>query len=137
METSEERSPSKQIHEISHEEFLELLDNLFLQIVRTKAGPFKGIYGVPRGGLIPAVYLSHKLNIPLVRTLDSVLSDSHGPYLIVEDVVDTGKTLHRLSRFLTEEDRVAALIVKPWAPQKPHFFACETTDWISFPWEVN
>ena len=141
METSEERSPSKQVRIISHEEFLRLIDKLvaLIQTSQRYGGvkPFRGIYGIPRGGLIPAVYLSHRLNIPLVRTLDAVLSDSHGPYLIVEDVVDTGKTLSRLSMFLTEEDKVAALVVKPWAPRKPDFCGCETTDWVSFEWVVE
>ena len=27
------------------------------------------IYGIPRGGLIPAVMLSHKLNLPMVETI--------------------------------------------------------------------
>lgn len=141
METSEERSPSKQVRVISHQEFLDMLDNVVQRILTEihfgKIKPFKGIYGVPRGGLIPAVYLSHRLDVPLVRTLDAVLSDSHGPYLIVEDVVDTGKTLGRLSMFLTEEDKIVALVVKPWAPRKPDFTACETTDWVSFEWEVE
>jgi len=48
------------------------------------------IYGIPRGGLIPAVYLSHMLGmsmthitpIPLVRN----------KLMIVDDIFDTGKT---------------------------------------------
>ena len=130
QQTSEERSPSQIIEVITHEQFLCMINYISKQILKSienkLINPFMGIYGVPRGGLVPAVYLSHRLNVPLVKTLDAVLSDSHNPYLIVEDVIDTGKTLSRLIMFLTNEDKIVSLITKPWNPLQPDFYAYQT-----------
>lgn len=45
-----------------------------------------GVYGLPRGGLVLAVMISHKLNIPLL------MSPAEG-CLIVDDICDSGETL--------------------------------------------
>ena len=44
------------------------------------------VYGIPRGGLIVAVLVSHKLGIPLITSL----RDMYGKkFLVVDDIVDT------------------------------------------------
>ena len=45
-----------------------------------------GVYGIPRGGLVFAVMLSHRLHIPM---LASATSDC----LIVDDICDSGESL--------------------------------------------
>ena len=50
---------------------------------------FKGVYGIPRGGLILAVMLSHKLDLPLIMSKDELDENS----IIIDDIADTGKTL--------------------------------------------
>ena len=45
-----------------------------------------GVYGPPRGGLIFAVLLSHRLNIPL-------LMSPFGNCIIVDDIADSGRSL--------------------------------------------
>ena len=45
-----------------------------------------GVYGLPRGGLVFAVMLSHKLNIPLL------LAPITG-CIIVDDICDSGESL--------------------------------------------
>jgi uncharacterized protein len=46
---------------------------------------YKNIYGIPRGGLVPAVMLSHKTGIPLT---DKITKDT----LLVDEICDSGKT---------------------------------------------
>jgi hypoxanthine phosphoribosyltransferase len=59
-------------------------------------------------------------------TLDNLSPDE---VIIVEDVVDTGKTIMRYKGY-----EVVSLVKKPWAP--PILFAAlETKDWVQFPWE--
>ena len=41
-------------------------DNLAKQIIKSKL-EISAIYGCPRGGLIPAVILSHKLGVPFLK----------------------------------------------------------------------
>ena len=58
--------------------------------LRCKIGFFKNIYGLQRGGLIPAVMLSHQLGIPMAK------GDIGPDTLIVDDICDSGETLDKL-----------------------------------------
>ena len=49
---------------------------------RYRGRSFKGVFGIPRGGLCLAVGLSHSLGIPLLTTPDNQC-------LIVDDVFET------------------------------------------------
>ena len=42
---------------------------------------YEGVYGIPRGGVILAVILSHKLDIPYLVNLDNM----HGKKFIIID----------------------------------------------------
>ncbi|MGC9153677.1 MAG: phosphoribosyltransferase [Vulcanisaeta sp.] len=61
--------------------------------------------------------------------------------LIVDDVVDTGKTLitaRDIIRYYgAKEVRTASLYVKPWSSVKPDYYVDTTDKWILFPWEVG
>jgi hypoxanthine phosphoribosyltransferase len=59
-----------------------LVDVLAMNI---KKSEIDSIMGLPRGGLIPAVMLSHKLNLPLVF-------EPTEKTLIVDDICDSGET---------------------------------------------
>lgn len=84
----------------------------------------KSIAGIKRGGLIPAVMISHKLNIPYV---DRINKDT----LVVDDICDTGETLKKSIAMYT-----ATLHYKPTAGFTPDFYAKEVgSDWIVYPWE--
>ena len=48
-----------------------------------------GVFGIPRGGLIIAVMVSHKLNIPYHEELRNLYGSK---FLLVDDIADTGKT---------------------------------------------
>lgn len=84
------------------------------------------IYGIPRGGLIPATLLSHKLNIPIVESPTEST-------LVVDDIVDSGLTLSRYAKY-----PFACLVYKPLTSYiVPKLFALEYVGdyWINFPWE--
>ena len=96
---------------------------------------FVGIYGVPRGGVILAVILSHRLDIPYLTSLD--VGRGGNGLLIVDDIADTGHTIERLSRvydtatFATIDYNKEDSVVEPthWINNKG------TNDWIVYPWE--
>ena len=107
-----------------------LVDKLANEVSQAPVPP-RYITGLPRGGLIPAVMLSHKLNIPfvnisLIRALPAV------DMLIVDDIADSGETLEQYKRYPT-----AVLHYKLQSEHIPTFFATEIddTDWIVYPWE--
>ncbi len=52
---------------------------------------FKGVHGVPQGGVIPAVFLAAELGLPFVPELDP----NHPDFLqilVIDDVMDSGAT---------------------------------------------
>ena len=89
--------------------------------------------GLPRGGLIPAVMLSHKMSIPFVSQAN--ISQINGNILVVDDICDSGKTLKRF-KF---EDNIytATLHYKTTAEYEPHFWwrLAPLNEWIVYPWE--
>lgn len=98
---------------------------------------FSGIYGIPRGGLVIAVNLSHILKLPL---LASPRPHKRGekPLLIVDDVSDTGKTLRILASRLKErriDFQVATLYRKDGTIYEPNYFTRTINQWIQFSWE--
>jgi len=97
-----------------------------------KTHNLKYIYGIPRGGLIPAVWLSHHLNLSLRTKLTDV--EIRGGFvssdtLIVDDVVSTGKSIKGFN-----PGNVVSLVRNPWSPEIL-FAAKETDHWVVLPWE--
>lgn len=84
------------------------------------------IYGIPRGGIPPAIQVANKLGLPLTDT-----PTTHNT-LVIDDLVDSGATAeqHNTTHF-------DALYRKPYSP--PHLapHADLQTDWLVFPWEQN
>lgn len=90
---------------------------------------YDAIYGVPRGGVNVAIALSRELNTPLISNLVS------GNILVVDDVVDSGKTRNRFKDF-----DFACLHFKPHAKiesDKCLFYVHQTKEFINYFWEEN
>ena len=92
---------------------------------------FKGVYGIPRGGLILAVMLSHKLDLPLIMSKDELDENS----IIIDDIADTGKTLLDFTEYqsyvVTIHEHEQSLI-------KPDYSVLDKGDkWIVYPWETE
>lgn len=97
----------------------------------TEADAPTSIYGIPRGGLVPAVMLSHALSMPLAS---EIIGDGRNQ-IIVDDICDSGTTMKALELKHPRSSR-CALIVRH--PQNHNCFAGaehETEDWFVFPWE--
>jgi len=112
------------------------LINTLAEKIRLYKQDFSGIIGVTRGGLIPAVLLSHKLNLPMLNV--------EGLYrqkvLLVDDVSDTGKTLQEYSKKIHgfgSDVVVATLHMKPHTEVTPHFYVEVVPDnvWLIYPYE--
>lgn len=114
------------------------------------------IVGIARGGLIPAVRLSHLLGDKLLRMIHikfykdidlrqerpELLADVGKlpkKVLLVDDVADTGETLEFVLKHVKEmgakEVKVATIAYKPKSRVKPDYYVFETDKWIVFPWE--
>ncbi len=124
-------------------------------------GPYDGAWGsvvaITRGGLAPAMIVARELDIRVVDTI-SVKSYNHqqqtdatvlkapqpgvmGPdgegVLIIDDLVDTGKTLE-LVRATYPKAHCATVYAKPLGREMVDTFITEVSQdtWIFFPWDM-
>ncbi|HEX9396607.1 MAG TPA: xanthine phosphoribosyltransferase [Burkholderiales bacterium] len=139
-------------------------DARFLSEVLHAKGPWQGIIAVTRGGLVPAALVARELDIRLVDTicvtsyeagpgvemrgrpeqqqgdvkvLKGVAGDGAG-YLLIDDLVDTGRTAKAVRRLLPKA-HFAALYAKPAGRPIVDTFVKEfkQTKWIHFPWDIE
>ena len=120
-------------------------------------GAWRAVVGITRGGLVPAMIVARELDIRVVDTI-SVRSYSHQAQsqeavvikspqaglmgdgtgiLIVDDLVDTGKTLE-LVRRLYPGAHFATVYAKPSGKPMVDSYITEVSQdtWIFFPWDM-
>jgi xanthine phosphoribosyltransferase len=118
------------------------------------AGPFKGIVAITRGGLVPAHIIARELDVRVIdtvcvstydeeaqreaRVLKAAADGDGAGWLIVDDLVDTGKT-GRLVRDMLPEAHFATVYAKPAGRPVVDTFVTEVSQdtWILFPWDVE
>lgn len=111
-----------------------VIENLAIQIIQS-GKKYNHIYGIIRGGLVPAVMLSHKLNIPMsaIAPTGIILSSNA---LVVDEIYDSGKTIKEFLEFNDDVDIAVLLSKDKNAPvQFIGLDASHNTTWIEFPWE--
>ena len=125
------------------------------------AGPFEAIVCVTRGGLVPAAIVSRELGVRLIETV-CVASYNHTTQgelqvlksvapqivamaggggkgvLIVDDLVDTGKTA-KIVRDILPNAHFATVYAKPMGRPMVDTFITEVSQdtWIYFPWDTG
>ncbi|WP_238366624.1 xanthine phosphoribosyltransferase [Mesobacterium pallidum] len=124
-------------------------------------GGWKAVVAITRGGMAPAMIVARELDIRTVDTISvksyhsgggkaderreaevlkspdaEMMGDGTG-ILIVDDLVDTGKTLE-LVRSLYPKAHVATVYAKPQGRPMVHTFITEVSQdtWIFFPWDM-
>jgi len=135
-------------------------DARYLSEVLHQKGPWKGIIAVTRGGLVPAALVARELDIRLVDTICVTSYDAGAPgaaeqeqgqvqvlkgvngrgegYLLIDDLVDTGKTAQAVRQLLPEA-HFACLYAKPAGRPIVDTFVKEFKQgkWIHFPWDIE
>ena len=110
---------------LSWDDTIDLVDKLCEKII-TEQPNIDSVFGLKRGGLIPAVMVSHKLGLPWS---DVMLPNT----LVVDDICDSGVTLKNTVGVYT-----AVLHYKPHTScYKPNIYAQihEGDEFIYYPWE--
>ncbi|MDH3473308.1 MAG: xanthine phosphoribosyltransferase [Rhodospirillales bacterium] len=116
-------------------------------------GPWTGVVAITRGGLVPAAIVARELEIRLIDTvciasyddraqselevLKRVEGDGAG-WLIVDDLVDTGKTA-QVVRDMLPKAHFATVYAKPAGRPLVDSFITEVSQdtWILFPWDTE
>lgn len=97
-----------------------------LAAVITESGKtYSGLYAVPMGGFPVAAMLSTLLRLPVTLT-------TNAQTLIVDDLIDSGKTL---SRFPSNDK--AVLVCKNGRMSEVAHYGSRIEGWIVFPWETK
>ena len=126
-----------------------------------EGGAWKAVVGITRGGLVPAMIVSRELDIRVVDTISvksyhlgggaadqraeaqvikspqaELMGDGTG-ILIVDDLVDSGKTLE-LVRSLYPNAHFATVYAKPSGKPMVDSYITEVSQdtWIFFPWDM-
>lgn len=114
------------------------------------------IVGISRGGLLPAVIMSHQLNLPMVpimyssingngetnkKDLSSLQNIKTKRIWLIDELDDSGYTLKELSAICHDEMkfevRTGTLYHKSMSVFEPDYYVNYQTskEWIRFPWE--
>ena len=107
-------------------EEIDRLVNILCEKITTEIPSIDSVMGLPRGGLIPAVMVSHRLGLPLVT-----LPEPHT--LVIDDIADSGVTLTNTPGIYT-----AVLHYKPHTSVfKPDLYSVlyKGDDFLVYPWE--
>ncbi|MBI4158206.1 MAG: hypothetical protein HY505_01100 [Candidatus Yanofskybacteria bacterium] len=98
-------------------------------IIKKSGRKIDSLYGIPRGGLVLAVRLSHKLGLPLMMHNSNVDKKT----LVVDDIADSGDTM---IEFLGKKKYITAtLFCNRSGKYSPTYFCREKVGWVVFPWE--
>ena len=117
----------------------EAVDKLAEQL---KDQPIQAIYGIPRGGIIPAYMLSQKMKLPLIENLNAVLMNKKDHFvLVVDDIEDSGKTIAKYYDMFKKAG-IPAILAVLVTKEKQYFakhwaISCPGDTWVNFPWEDN
>ncbi|MER2605099.1 MAG: xanthine phosphoribosyltransferase, partial [Siculibacillus sp.] len=125
-------------------------------------GPWHAIVAITRGGLVPAAIVARELDIRLIETVcvasyhdyttqgelkviktvaeDLIAKTGAGGkgILIIDDLVDTGKTA-RVVRDMLPEAHFATVYAKPQGRPLVDTYITEVSQdtWIYFPWDMG
>jgi xanthine phosphoribosyltransferase len=121
----------------------------------SERGPWKGLVAVTRGGLVPAAIIARELEIRLIdtacvasydhqdqrsaRVLKDIVDPGDGEgWLVIDDLVDTGKTFDLLRKRVPKA-HFATIYAKPAGRPLVDTFITEVSQdtWIFFPWDVE
>jgi hypoxanthine phosphoribosyltransferase len=143
-----------------YEEFLAKVRLLSRKIIESAWTP-EFVIGVGRGGLVPAVYISHQLDLPMLSIDHSsrvpgfadellakvaAMSAQGTRLLFVDDINDSGSTIQYIRELLGDSGctdgnlRVAVLINNAGSRAQVDYWTdmidrAEDKRWFVFPWE--
>jgi len=117
---------------------------------------WRAVVAITRGGMAPAMIIARELDIRVVDTISiksydhqtqgqavvtkhpdpELVGDGHG-VLVIDDLVDTGRTLE-VVRALLPHAHIATVYAKPKSRQLVQTYVTEVSQdtWIFFPWDL-
>jgi hypoxanthine phosphoribosyltransferase len=132
-------------------EFKDSIDILYQQI-KNSGIQYDRVVGLSRGGLIPAVALSHKLGVPLIPVnwsttekkgsiqIMDLVDNVRNKILVVDDILDSGETMKSFLDYHGKMD-VGVIYYNTEQSVVPNYYVRSIKrsvfpDWIDFWWET-
>ena len=110
-----------------------------ISIIKDRQWNIRGVYGIPKGGLIPAVVIANILDAQLFTNIRTVQGNILDPeeILIIDDISDTGKTLIGIKDIT--KYKTITLYIKEGTKFMPDYYLhkCKREEWLVFAWEEN
>jgi hypoxanthine phosphoribosyltransferase len=125
--------------DLSYQILIEILANDIQFGIEKEHIRFDYIVGVPRGGLIPAVSLSHILDIQMININDEAIYSSN--VLFVDDVCHSGATFFKLEKNFNNQNlthKYVSVVKNELTTHDLWKYAMEAkeNEWVIFPWEM-
>lgn len=121
----------KEPHSMSYDEFEELVGVLCRKLQGMSLHD-PVICGIERGGLVPGVVMSHTLGWPFISIRAGDPMPSGGDAVVVDDMLDTGRTYDTMHGYAAYAVLVARRVVPGLAYGRLH-----DGGWVIFPWEAG
>lgn len=110
---------------LSWNDIRDLVDDLCEKIIQNTPH-VDSVIGLARGGLIPAVMVSHKLGLPYIQSINANT-------LVVDDICDSGVTLRDgigvNTAVLFHKPHTACFTPNSWS------YTHKGDEWVIMPWE--
>lgn len=115
--------------QINEENFIKYITELSNKI-KANGKIYSSLYPIPRGGYKIAIELSKILNIPIITNKENINKNT----LIVDDLIDSGKTIQEFNKYDT-----AVLFIKNKKNKLATYYVQELkqNEWIKFPDEKD
>ncbi len=142
---------------LSPKEYMKIIGKLAQKIQKEDYKP-DAVLAILNGGKYPATFISNYFEIPMFEIrIKSYKGQNQGNIvvygkvpedlakyrnvLVVDDLVDSGKTIkeakHLLEKYPGITTRIATLFLKPSSSEIPDFYVEVDNKWIVFPYEVS
>jgi len=113
------------MEELAYKDFLRAMKIIAKE---SKKLSVRSLYGIRRGGMVPAVYLSHLTGLRIVPRPGK-------KSLIIDDICDSGNTLYDYKEL---GYKTATIYYHKQSIVEPDIWIYEKKDdWILFPWETK
>ena len=112
------------------------------ELIRPHKDKYNCVHGIPKGGSIIASYIAYYLDLEnlmeeqMKEQMDDWYDIDIAPVLLIDDLVDTGKTLNKYTDKDVKIDS-AVLYYKPRSVIIPTYFVEQSPNdqWIVYPYE--
>jgi hypoxanthine phosphoribosyltransferase len=122
---------TEQITQVTYKQVVGDAELLAFKIVDKKE-KYKAVHPIPSGGIAIGTIISQMLDLPMISVEEYKQYKNKKEVLVVDDLVDSGKTLLRY-----KESDCAVLYKKPHSPKPTYHLKDIGSNWVIFPHEKD